>query len=534
MNIIDNLRKPMNKKNQIRLNKILKCKTMNEETKEKCFKILLYLINNRGSIINWDLILDRFTLFCTDKKINQRKCFKSVIDSIYKEINIQVEKRDILLLKVSSVIKSFNFNSNDLELENYVSRLMESNLSYQNYELINIVSDKPIKNTNKRNILFNTLLVEEVSAFAEYGRNYERVLNVLNNKKTLKLDNEYYEKFVKLVISYVHSLTFESILDNKRMSIKKLEISIDYLLRLMEKYREDYNQYRLVCEEVVNDMKKQPVFIALRSPDTLKLSNNEFKQTLDEIINSKYPNAYALFMALGGRGLSKEKYDIACDYINDGKEETEDKLDSDKRKFNVVDAATGPVMKNVSVDTYKLILYLIGSDIKEQQEVFCDFNDNLVSLVHHGELFANNEGRLLFVINKIINNPEKAKYILLFANNRNTRFYSDSEYVKAMNIIINTPEYTEDEYTKFVSVDVSNINNRVIAIIELFTNDNLEFTYDKKFLFDFANSNTQRIKSFTKDLNKLGYQNSSVKRVFDGISDDTYRRVIGKTRKLSQ
>ena len=112
MNIIDNLRKPMNKKNQIRLNKILKCKTMNEETKEKCFKILLYLINNRGSIINWDLILDRFTLFCTDKKINQRKCFKSVIDSIYKEINIQVEKRDILLLKISSVIKSFNFKLN--------------------------------------------------------------------------------------------------------------------------------------------------------------------------------------------------------------------------------------------------------------------------------------------------------------------------------------------------------------------------------------------------------------------------------------
>ena len=542
MDTLDILNKPMTEGELKNLNKILKCKTLNKKTRDKCFKILLYLTTNRGNIINYNLVLDRFALFCTNKKNNKRKCFNFVIDTIFSciesidETNFSHKTNlDILLLKISSVIKNFNNDVDDLELNEYVTKLMNSNLGYKNYELINLVSDNVPKNKKKREILFNILLTDEVTAYANWGRTYEEVLKVLNNNKILKLNNEYYEKVVKLVIQYVHSLTLDNIFDNKKMSDKKREYSIDYLLCLMEKYKEQYNQYRLLADEVAYDMMRQPIFRVLEYPSMLRISNNKFKQYLDEIVSSKNPNAYATFVALADN-LSKEKFDIASTYIEDSnKKERFYEIDYEKKKGYVARAASGDVMKSISLETFKVILALMDSDIEKENVELNSIKDGICRLVCRKEAFTNREGRLLFVINKIINNPKKANEIISFAENKNSQYYSDSEYERIIDMIINTLDYTSSEYKKMNNV-FDNVNRkRVYAIIDLFTNDNVEFIENKEILFKLAlEQNTEFIENATRVFNKKGRQNQNIKKIFAGVSDDTYKRVTGKVRKLSQ
>ena len=177
----------------------------------------------------------------------------------------------------------------------------------------------------------------------------------------------------------------------------------------------------------------------------------------------------------------------------------------------------------------------ILADIEKENVELNSIKDGICRLVCRKEAFTNREGRLLFVINKIINNPKKANEIISFAENKNSQYYSDSEYEKIIDMIINTLDYTSSEYKKMNNV-FDNVNRkRVYAIIDLFTNDNVEFIENKEILFKLAlEQNTEFIENATRVFNKKGQQNQNIKKIFAGVSDDTYKRVTGKVRKLSQ
>lgn len=578
---LDNIfKKDLNNKEKNNLNKIILSKKINNIDKKYILFIANFIYEASNSLE--DSLLNDFLEFILDEQINSkielnitsllylicyrinRIKFKEYSDDEYNSI----DTADQLIAKLKTIISiSTNILYYDKKTFNkLLIRILNSNTSLDSYNfIIDLFKNKklntiPIKKEIILSYLFNhNIDYSNNKNFTEIKKN---IWNILTNEEILTLSDDNYKRIINLVFKLTNPqlIIFFTIIKHPDLTINKKIILLDYLELMFSKTKEQYYLQRAVNVLETHDVN---IFNIVCSKMFTTMDDETFRIQLNKIIASNKPNSY--IKVLANEYLDDEKKLFALNLINQGNPTPAiNKTKLTDYKDSVAEAAISPLLINIPLEEYIRMLLKINNYCETTEELFREMKINpnkkidnrieaihiaetIANLLYQEEIFSNNLPRLYTTIN-ILLTKKLDRYlideIINFVCNPNSLYYTDAEYIRIINLIRHAYNnerlfsiihnqslslYTNGEYIKEYKQEKSYTKQEKASIIrKLFTNDDIPFTSNKRYLFDIADTkDLETIINLTNKLNKDGNYKTNISQIFNNTDAETIDLLIG-------
>lgn len=492
-------------------------------------------------------------------KLNESNIEKITIkhNHIFTDETLEVDDIGRVKLKISTITRVSNNVSKIKELDNrecykLLNRILLSDVNTRNYHFIVELFNIDKLNKEKREIILNYLLNNKINISNNY------ILNILSNDDVLKINIDKYKELVEtlFILDEKEINIYYSIISRKDLSLNRKIILIDYLKIMLDKVKNTYFLEKVIRKEL-------NIFNVVYSPYFESLNDYEFKINLDKIISSNKPMSY--IKVLTDTSLDNEKKDYALSLINEGEVIKNDNKSTDYKE-NVVVAAISPLLKELDINEYKLILYIVNEcceffeDLEKERYknknkliddriILNDIAKGICMMLYKKEIYINNINRLYYTIDVLLDiNKSYYNEVIDFATNDNSKYYTDIEYKRILKLIekaynndrlydyyISTCSlYTDEDYIKRNKL-ISSLDGREGSklIVDLFTNNNIMFMEDKSILFEVAeNGDKDSIIKFINELNKQGNYNRNINSILSGVDEDTLLLIKPSIKKL--
>ena len=499
----------ISKKDLESLNKIIVNDKISISDRKKILFILTY-------IKDYDTykkeVLNDFEEFCSDEQVTNRQSFKELIDNMYHELENMIrkgsKKEDLNLFtkKVSTVVAigKENLHLEDKKYLKLLNKILMSNIDIDNYELIKVLySNEIMKQYEEKRIVALEVLFEKTVNYLISDEDLNLIVKqTLTNEDILTLDNDTYRKTVEMVITHVQAYVLNLAI-NKDLTQEKKKAIIDYYYSVLSKY---LPKSMYIEEGKVVEYSKQNIFSVVYNDKLIKMNDESYKQTLENIKESQSPISYVEILM---SNIADEYKNIALDIIESGK-----KTNYDYKEL-VKDFAVSPVLSKLSLDDYKRLLLSINNFCSQigkvnnngKRMLYVQIIKKMSELFNNTELFINNTPRLLLAIELVMTNINANQFdsIIKFCNSQNSIYYTDSQYRRIVDIITKCSKYGYQSE----------------LLLELFTNKNVPFMKDKSSLFETArNQDFNAIKDMIIELNIQGNFNNNMYSIFSGLDED--------------
>lgn len=510
------------------LNKLLVSDCLGLDDKRNVFVI--------GNFLKGDIVVDGVKVsgleyvmnFCLCDSINKNNIFSPLLYKIREEIgqvlnDKEKNKDDIEFCKIKFFtlffvgVKAKDFDG--LELGSILIKILNSNISFKNYDFIRYLFSNDIMKNNIEKLKVVLMVIFEN---IEINTNdYEGIVKILSNNNVLALDNMGYRKLVSALFSCGdgYRYLFEMVMNHPDLTSNKRRYAIDYYCWLIGRGTYNYSLSlikMLMMEEDIN------IFNVICSERFILLDDDCYLKLLNDLSTCK--NIFSCVKVLGNLELDDEKRELALSFIEKGKFGLNKNNFRKDYKNDVAMAATSVVLRNCSLENYIKILSLINGWCEEFEEMYLGGKIDrrlLYGSVSKGVVrllncswFGDNMSRLYMIIDTLLGTKTSEflmNELVNFCCSKESCCYTDEEYVRVLQII-------NDLYDKGL-YDVASL---------LFTNKNVLFMNDRSVLFEVIQTgNRKAIEDLTCELNRTGYYNLNCCCLFDGVNDEDLSIITG-------
>jgi len=520
--------------NQTYLNQILKCDELSIEDKKIAFIISLLI----GNFYKRNLPIvetEEIVSFCLNKQINIMPNFSELLKKINNEIEQTSEYdlnellnptniNDNLFIKISSVISignsllklnSNNINFNYQEYFDVLNDVLFLSLTSNNHKLLQAVFKHKnlIKNNEQFKILYDLSLEADLRSAIRYETEYLDTLikkcpNFFTDSAINDLDNETYRKVMELIFVEKKEVAVLEIIKNDDYSTNRKKIIINYYYEMYTK-KIPHEKHLLNFKFNINNV--------ICCERLLSKSDEEYEKILKEIIKSDKPFSYIDIIT--NDELDEEQRKIALEIIESG--ETYENpftfdfegISHDYKKL-VVESATSPILRNMPIEQYKIILDLVDSYCEKiqfykydykQRKLYETYANGIVKILNCTELFGNDYLRLFTTISELdTGDASKTQDLIDFCCNKNSIYFTEEEYKRVIQFIKGS------EY----------------LIAKFFTSESVRSMESKELILKMASKGYETISKKESELTKEYLLRKKIETIFDGVSDEIKNTII--------
>lgn len=278
------------------LNWILTNENLDPLSKQDIYEIITTIISYNLET-QYESTIEELLELCEDTQVKNNVCFSELLSKI-KHLVMKESPTSVSLaaklLCIIKVAKHMNLKS-DFDL---IMQLSNSKLSQDNYEFLQVIFSNVIINTNPE---IKKIILEEVLSYhmsentiADFDF-HATVFSNLTNSFALSTDAETYRKIVRISLMGESSYYLLQLLNHKGLQESKKKIAIDYYYNLNNLPSLPKNNINSVAE--LGKIANKNIYSIIFSPELLNMSDQEYRETLDRIPNSKSPLSYANVLA---------------------------------------------------------------------------------------------------------------------------------------------------------------------------------------------------------------------------------------------
>ena len=535
-NIEKNLKTSINKDDLIKLNALLTSNNLELCDKKHAFIIANFLKDNTNLYDEKTSWTSYFISLCLNKKFNTKNEFFPLLFSLSNQINEVTSNKDtdntaiaLAANKIITIIfiitQELNANNNDKYI-NQLTKILYSNVDNKNYDFIrNLYSNNYFtKYLEKRSVILEKLLASNNKTLKLEPNKYKEILDILASKDILQLDNISYSQIVESLIfgNKKQIFLYSNILKNNKLSKTKKYLVLKYYNHMIDRYLDKCSIDKI---KTLLENKEENVDNIVYLDNVITMNDDDYLNYLNMIIASNNTNSYVKIIAASN--ITEEQKTIAIDLINQDKfNRNANDIKADYKDL-VAKAAISPVLTSYPIEDYIRLLTQINYWCDTLQELYCSLKiDNrilfasiasgVVTMLERPNLYKDNIQRLYMTIDILLSidfSEKLIKQLTLFAANEMTIYYTDEDYKKVLELII--------------ELDKNNLSS---PGVNLFTNTNIPYMRDKSLLFEIAKkANKKEIEETTKRLNEEGNYHTNITAIFNNVDPRVKEFIIGPT-----